>query len=211
MSPQRSSPLWRYRNGHEPFGRNWLSFHKLTKPVVAVINNAAASHLEGVGGTAEGVAQAKGEIFSGLSEHGIAVLNRDDAFYHYWLKRIPGHATLSFGLTDAADVSATLISQTAQYQFLTLQTPLGKIDVKLPLIGKHNLLNALAATAAADCAHSRLDRYQNWTRSRPAAPGRLNQHVLANGARIIDDTYNANPFSLMQQSKHWMPLTDLKF
>src|SRR3990167_10611791 len=80
---------------------------QLAKPTVAVINNAAAAHLEGLQSVA-GVAKAKGEIFLGLSHEGVAILNRDDAHFDYWRGLIGDRRYISFGLTHPADVTAIL-------------------------------------------------------------------------------------------------------
>lgn len=166
----------------------------LTHPRVAVITNAAASHLEGVGDVA-GVARAKSEIFSGLAQNGTAILNRDDAFFPFWREQIGQHAYLTFGLHPDADITVTL-HETTKTQHLTLHTPNGNIDVHLPLLGKHNVLNALAASAATMAIGIHSDAIKKGLETILPAPGRLQLHTLANGVNIIDDTYNANPFSL---------------
>ncbi len=167
---------------------------KLTRPQVAIITNASAAHLEGVGDIA-GVARAKGEIFSGLAKDGIAVLNRDDTYYTYWRDIVGTRPCMTFGLHPDADIRATVNSITQQ-QHITIHTPTGDIDVKLPLLGTHNVLNALAATAAALAINIGLIAIKDGLESIQPAPGRLQVHLLKNGVNIIDDTYNANPFSL---------------
>lgn len=167
---------------------------RLTRPNVAVITNAAAAHLEGVGDVA-GVARAKAEIFAGLPADGIAVLNRDDAFFTFWQELIAKHHYMSFGFHPDADVSTTL-HNVAQTPELTLRTPKGRLELHLPLLGKHNVFNALAATAATLVIGIELDAIKKGLEHIKPAPGRLQLHTLANGVNIIDDTYNANPFSL---------------
>lgn len=164
---------------------------KLTRPNVAVITNAAAAHLEGLGSVA-GVAKAKGEIFLGLPDNGTAVLNHDDDFYHYWLELIGQHKHLSFGFNKDADVTVTNM----QNDVISLHTPKGDVDIKLPLLGKHNVANAMAAAAAALAIGIDLNAIKAGLENIKPAPGRLQLHILANGVKIIDDTYNANPFSL---------------
>lgn len=166
----------------------------MTKPNVAVITNAAACHLEGLGDVA-GVARAKAEIFSGLQENGIAILNRDDAFFPFWHELINNRPFISFGFHPDANVRAT-IQQASDIQHITLHTPKGDIDVNLPLLGKHNVQNALAATAASIAANIPLSAIKQGLEHIKPAPGRLQVHTLSNGVSIIDDTYNANPFSL---------------
>ncbi|WP_172622804.1 UDP-N-acetylmuramoyl-tripeptide--D-alanyl-D-alanine ligase [Aquicella siphonis] len=166
----------------------------MTRPQVAVITNAAASHLEGLGDVA-GVARAKAEIFSGLPQNGIAVLNRDDAFFPFWHNLIDGRPYISFGFHPDAHVTA-VIHQAEQTQDITIQTPKGSVEVTLPLLGRHNVQNALAAAAATLAAGIGLGSIKAGLERIQPAPGRLQLHTLANGVKIIDDTYNANPFSL---------------
>lgn len=164
---------------------------QLTRPNVAVITNAAAAHLEGLGSVA-GVAKAKGEIFLGLQENGTAILNRDDDFYDYWKELVGQHKHISFGFSNNADVTITNM----QNDVISLHTPKGDIDIKLPLLGKHNIANAMAAASAALAIGIDLKAIKAGLEGIKPAPGRLQLHTLANGVKIIDDTYNANPFSL---------------
>ena len=162
---------------------------KLTQPQVAVITNAAEAHLEGLK-TVAGIAQAKGEIFLGLPPNGTAILNRDDAFFETWATLTRGRSYLTFGLKNTADVSA-IIGNT-----VTIQTPQGCFNIKLPLLGTHNLMNALAATASALALNIEISAIQRGLESVTPEPGRMQQFHLDNDIRIIDDTYNANPVSL---------------
>jgi UDP-N-acetylmuramoyl-tripeptide--D-alanyl-D-alanine ligase len=169
---------------------------KLTQPCVAVINNAAESHLEGLKSIA-GVAQAKGEIFQGLSPDGTAVLNRDDDHFEYWQKLIGSQKYLTFGLKNKADVYAEMHPNNS----ITLHTPKGSILLTLPLLGIHNVMNALAATAATLAINIDLATIKQGLENMTAAPGRMRPFTLENGTKIIDDTYNANPFSLQAAVK----------
>lgn len=167
---------------------------QLAQPQVAVINNAAEAHLEGLKDVA-GVARAKGEIFLGLSKDGTAILNRDDGHFDYWRGLVENenkHPFLTFGLQNTADVSATI----HENQDITIKTPKGKIDVMLQLLGKHNVMNSLAATAAALAINIDLSVIKQGLENVHPAPGRMRSYFLPNGPRVIDDTYNANPFSL---------------
>ncbi len=162
----------------------------LTKPQVAIINNAAEAHLEGVQDIA-GVARAKGEIFLGLQEQGVAILNNDDSHFSYWQNLIGNHRFLSFGLKNASDVTAII----KENQSIELQTPKGKINITLPLLGTHNIMNALAATAATLALDVHLTAIKQGLEQVASAPGRMQSYFLPSGTHIINDTYNANPFS----------------
>jgi len=166
----------------------------IARPTVALITNAGQAHLEGFG-SVEGVARAKGEIYSGLVEGGVAVINADDTYADYWHGLNPGRRVISFGLQKPADVSAN-VSAADQGQTLQLRTPLGECEVLLQLPGRHNALNALAATAAAIAAGATLAQVKQGLEAVAAVHGRLQLRPGRDGALIIDDTYNANPSSL---------------
>lgn len=164
---------------------------ELAKPFVAIINNAAESHLAGVE-TVAGVAQAKGEIFLGLNKNGIAILNRDDAFYFYWEDLVGDHKFFTFGMNHTADINVKI----QDHQKIIITTPKGNISLTLPLLGNHNIMNALAATAATLAIGIDLSAIKAGLENTKPAIGRMQQYPLANQILVIDDTYNANPFSL---------------
>jgi len=164
---------------------------KMVRPNIAIITNAAGAHTEFVGNV-EGVARAKSEIFTGLTPDGIAILNADDAHFEYWHKLIGDHKYITFGLGDTAHVNSRIVNQSE----FVLQTPMGEIFISLSLLGKHNIVNALAASAAALALGVDLDVIKTGLENVSAVPGRMHQYHLANNINIIDDAYNANPFSL---------------
>ena len=122
----------------------------LTKPQVAIITNAGNAHVGEFGGP-ENIVLAKGEIIEGLSETGVAVLNRDDVAFERWVKRAAGRRVLSFALRDArADFHALEMSRDPRgCPAFTLFCHEGQARVQLNLLGEHNVANALAAAAAA--------------------------------------------------------------
>jgi UDP-N-acetylmuramoyl-tripeptide--D-alanyl-D-alanine ligase len=169
----------------------------IAQPTIGVVTMCGPAHLEGFGDL-EGVATAKGKMFSALAATGTAVINADDAFSSYW-QRISSHAKrLLFGINARSDFSATHIVNRgvgAGSRF-TLQTPAGHIDIDLPLDGQHNIYNALAAAAAATTAGATLDEIKSGLAIAHPVHGRLVIAPGVNGATLIDDTYNANPASL---------------
>lgn len=166
----------------------------LTRPQVAIITNAGSAHLEGFG-TVEGVAKAKGEIFQGLSGDGVAVINADDAYASLWRRLSSGHRTLTFGLAQAADIGARGLGD-AHGSELEVLTPLGSFHLELPLPGRHNILNALAAVGAGIAMGIELEQIAAGLGSLSPVAGRLLTLSGVNGATVIDDSYNANPASL---------------
>ncbi|WP_455220073.1 UDP-N-acetylmuramoyl-tripeptide--D-alanyl-D-alanine ligase [Kaarinaea lacus] len=166
----------------------------MARPNVAMINNAAAAHLEGFG-SLEGVAKAKGEIYEGLDKDGVGVINADDQFAPLWRELTRDNKTLTFGLEQPADISCEWQGDIDGNR-LKVRTPVGEFDCTLKLLGRHNVMNAMAATAVAVAADVNLQTIANGIGALQAVPGRLQLKPGINGARVIDDTYNANPNSL---------------
>ena len=187
----------------------------LTRPNVAVITNAASAHLEGFGNL-EGVARGKGEIFSGLDLHGVAVINADDDFAPYWLSLTEQYQRILFGLQLDADVTADWQPRENGTQML-LHTPFGEAELLLPLPGRHNVMNALAATAVSLATGADPDHVVAGLSTLHTVKGRLQVVAGLPGMRILNDTYNANPTSLevalevLQQAPghRWLVLGDM--
>ena len=166
----------------------------IAMPNIAVVNNAGTAHIGEVG-SLEGIARAKGEIFEGLGDSGIAVINNNDAFADYWKSLNKNRKTLTFGLDGKADVSATFqeVDGLSQVQ---LSTPSGSIAFQLNVLGKHNISNALAASACAVALGISNADIARGLANFSAVKGRLQRKLGFNGAALIDDTYNANPDSM---------------
>lgn len=181
----------------------------IAKPQVAMITNAAAAHLEGFG-SVEGVAHAKGEIFSGLEANATvstaAIINRDDAMADYWRSLVAGHACIEFGLNIDAQVTMApgsyAMGKTVTSQGLAvatkfeMRTPQGSCEIKIGLLGQHNVINALAAASATLAVGVDLSDIQAGLAQMQAVAGRLQPWLGKRGCIVIDDTYNANPDSL---------------
>ncbi len=169
----------------------------LVEPTVGVITNANAAHLEGFGSVA-GVAAAKGELLDHLPRAGAAVLNADDKFYTDWRARSRAELVVSFGFGPRADctVRGEVRTEPGGSAF-TLQLPDGEaLPISLPLLGKHNVMNALAAAAAADAIGAGADEIILGLAAADAVGGRLKLRPGRAGSVVIDDAYNANPASV---------------
>ena len=168
----------------------------LTRPEAALVNNLAAAHLEGFGSLA-GVAKAKGEIFTGLPENGIAILNADNNDWANWQQVIGDRTVWRFSPNAAgSDFSAANVRITSQGTEFTLNTPKGSVDVLLPLPGRHNIANALAATALATAVGADLSAVKAGLAQLKAVPGRLFPIHLTDSQLLLDDSYNANVGSM---------------
>ncbi len=166
---------------------------------VVIITNAGAAHIEGFG-SLDGVAKGKGEIIETLNKDGIAVINHDDGYFNYWKSVAGNRRILSFGLNDGADVTAKAIkTEIRNNAFVTtfeLVTAQGTVDINLKLAGRHNVVNALAATAASLALGIGLKQIKQGLESVKPVTGRLQPLVSRLGNIVIDDTYNANSASL---------------
>jgi len=189
----------------------------LANPDVVVITNAAAAHLEGFG-SIEGVAHAKGEILQNPERPKIAVLNADDAYFDYWSSLVEDVRSVSFGRGPGADVYADDVVVGVEQSRFRLHLPSGEIDLCLPLAGIHNVRNACAAAAVA---HSLgIDDAQIKTALEGVSPisGRLQAVRGTNGSTLFDDSYNANPRSVVAAAEflsqlsgeNWLVLGDMK-
>lgn len=171
---------------------------ELVKPDVAMINNIAAAHLEGFGDLC-GVARAKGEIFSGLGEGGVALYNKDTKYTNKWQWRLTDKQVGTFSClnpTNADVASSNVILDVNGCASFDLKTPIGESKIALTVPGKHNVCNAVAAASAAiECGASLLDIRLGLAEMAPVK-GRLNIHQLGEDIRLIDDTYNANVESI---------------
>src|SRR5690625_3852789 len=150
---------------------------ELVRPAVGVITNVGPSHLHGFGSLI-GVAQAKGELLQGLAAESVAVINADDDQAPLWRRLAGGRRVIDFGMTQPAAVSA----QNVVGSGFQLQTPVGEVPVQLPLPGRHNIMNALAAAAAALALSIPLAQIASGLAAVPSIPGRLNRRAARAGA-----------------------------
>jgi len=167
---------------------------KISRPTVALINNATSAHLGGLG-SVEAIAKAKGEIFEGLAAEGIAVINVDDVFAPLWKKLAAPHPVMTFGLDGGADVSADYQLH-ANGSDVQMHTPDGATEFHLPVSGLHNIRNALAAATTALAMQIPLAVIAQGLANFGGVKGRLQHRAGVNGALVIDDSYNANPASV---------------
>ncbi|TYK65353.1 UDP-N-acetylmuramoyl-tripeptide--D-alanyl-D-alanine ligase [Colwellia echini] len=184
----------------------------LAKPDVAVINNIAAAHLEGFGDLC-GVARAKGEIFSGLGENGVALYNQDTKYTSQWQWRLTDKIVRTFSCASPCDGSVDIKPDSSSKKAdcysenvvldvngcasFTLHSERGNCEVNLTVPGKHNVCNAVAAASIALEFGASLDDIRLGLAQMQPVKGRLNLHQLRDdesgcSIKLIDDTYNAN-------------------
>lgn len=187
----------------------------MAEPDVAVINNVGAAHLEGFG-SLQGVAEAKGEIFSGLKAEGMGVINMDMPYLDTWKHILGARQYKSFGLQQPADITALdlQLSVTGSHFMVRLDGVCHFIS--LPLPGIHNVSNALAAIAVCSALDIAPEAIVKGLAAIKSVPHRLQLRQAVNNSLVLDDTYNANPGSFSQALQtlmqfpgaHWLVLGD---
>ncbi|ELP2650786.1 UDP-N-acetylmuramoyl-tripeptide--D-alanyl-D-alanine ligase [Vibrio fluvialis] len=165
----------------------------LVKPDVALVNNVAAAHLEGFG-SIDGVKRAKGEIYQGLSVGKTAVVNLDSQGGELWQTVLADKCVKTFSVTEhSADFyPRDIVLNAAGEASFVLVTPIGEVAVKLGIIGKHNVGNALAASALAIEMGATLADIQHGLAHLSKVKGRVDVSELTDKITLIDDSYNAS-------------------
>ena len=212
----------RYRYAVVEMGANHpgeiAALTSIARPTVAVITQCAPAHLQGFG-SVDGVARAKAEIFEGLGQGGTAIVNADDDHAMLWRDKARAYRQISFSMRRDADVYASGIDfdTTTNISSFTLHVSDGETGVQLPLPGHHNVHNALAAAACCVAVGIGIETIKTGLETIKSIKGRLQIKKGKSGARICDDTYNANPASLeaaltvvtSYPGRHWLVLGDM--
>jgi len=166
----------------------------IAQPTVGLVNNAQREHQEFMH-TVEAVALENGSVLAALPADGVAVYPGDDTYTALWQGLSRHCRSISFGLSEACDVHATY-SSTGFGNNLKVTTPGGAFALTLAAAGEHNVRNALAAIACALAAGIDEATIVRGLEAFAPVGGRLQRKQAANGALVIDDTYNANPDSM---------------
>jgi len=164
----------------------------IARPDVAVVTTAQRAHLEGFG-TLDTVAREKGQIYRFLASDGTAVIPADDPHASLWREMAAGRRVLAFG--RGGEVSGTAEPLSWGWR-LHVRAPGEEAAFSLPLPGRHNVHNALAAIACAVALAVPLDAAARALAAFVPVPGRLQPIPGEYGSLLIDDTYNANPDSM---------------
>lgn len=162
---------------------------RIAEPTLTVITNVGPAHLESFG-SLDGVARAKWELVEAMGPSGVAVLNHDDPYLRSAAERWPGRRVW-FGSDRQADF---WVDQIVEDPWGIRATVNRRYPIRLPMPGRHNLLNALAAVACAQLVGVDIGQAIGALASYIPLRGRLERQIVG-GVRFINDAYNANPCS----------------
>jgi UDP-N-acetylmuramoyl-tripeptide--D-alanyl-D-alanine ligase len=174
----------------------------MTQPTVALVNNAQREHQEHMA-TVDAVAQENGEVIHALPIDGVAVFPANDAYTPLWQSFAGERMCMRFSMkpVDASLAEVQLINAEwlQDHWSMQAQTPMGVLHTQLNIAGRHNVSNALAATAAALAAGVSLEVISQGLKKFEPVKGRSRAFGITCGGHdvtVVDDTYNANPDSV---------------
>jgi len=176
---------------------------KIVRPDIAIITTIAAVHIEAFDDGLEGIARAKAEIFDGMEEGGIAILNRDLEQYDFLLSLAKDNKlrVISFGEHIQSDIRMTQCVEASNgtHSHACLMGQGGEFT--LPIAGKHLAMNALAVLAAVHFSGADLDKAINSLQAQEYTTGRgaretINMGDPNNPVILIDESYNASPVAM---------------
>jgi len=188
----------------------------IARPHIALVNNVAPAHLERMGSLL-GIAQTKAAIYESLPGDGVAIINADDAFCQFFADIAAPRRCLRFALEHSADISAHAVLLDSEGSRFDLQLPNATLPIRLRLPGRHNVMNALAASAMAHAAGVPAAIIGEGLHAARGVAGRQQVRVLSQTVTVIDDSYNANPGSVAAaidrlastEGETWLVLGDM--
>ncbi len=188
---------------------------EMAEPQFSIINNVGAAHLEGFGDLM-GVAKAKAEIYLGLAEDGMGIINADMEYVDQWKQVLGNRKNISFAIENDADIKAQDLQIDTNSSHFMVELAGDFHYVNVPLPGLHNVANALAAIAMTYAIGIPGADMVKGLATMSSVPHRLQVRAGINQSQLIDDTYNANPDSYQQAlatlssfaGEHWLVLGD---
>ena len=168
---------------------------RIARPDIALVNNALRAHIGCGFNDVSDIARAKSEIYQGLPPHGMALIPAEDAHVTLFQTAAGAYPQRSFGLRQG-DVWVDELELAPLSSRFVLHAGDAAAAVNLPVAGQHNIANAVAAAALVFSAGFRLAEIAAGLAQFHNIKGRLQLKTSYLGARVLDDTYNANPDSM---------------
>lgn len=168
---------------------------KITEPDAAVITNIGKAHLKNFRDEKD-IALSKSEIFDHMNKNGAVVLNADDKYFPLINKKAELKRKYSFGLSKKASVFPTDLAESGDSSAFAVKFKGSLLKIKVPVPGAHNVYNALAAIALSKALGIGGNKISKGISNFRPSSRRTIISYLRNGAKIINDSYNANPSSM---------------
>ena len=166
---------------------------EIARPNATIITNIGESHLQDLG-SRDAIAEAKLEIIKGLEENGVLVYNGDEPLLERKLQNTTVH-TIRFGTATSNDLYPLSIKLEGDGTYFTVNKA-SSITFFIPVLGKHNVNNALATIAVADLFGVKWENMKNGLQKVKMTTMRMEMVNAKNGLSIINDAYNASPTSM---------------
>ena len=166
---------------------------EISKPHIALITNIGEAHIQNFK-SKDNIAEAKKELLNNSDQLETAILPRDDDYYQFLAKDKENLKQITFGFTKEATINYKILDR----QTITINTPKENFNVKINLLGKHNISNILAACACSYALGIPINIIKEGIEAVKPFPGRLEIIDSSSGAIIINDSYNSNPTSMRE-------------
>ena len=166
-------------------------------PDLTVLTNIGEAHI-GLLGSKENIFKAKSELLQSLDKDGVAILNSDDPYFFKMREIVKDKKVCTFGIENKSDIMAYNIRLTSNKGMrftLVVQNNKSK-EIYFPLLGRHNIYNALAATAAVFSLGTELELIDKGLSSFKPLDLHMQLSNFYNGIKILNDSYNASPLSV---------------
>ena len=193
---------------------------RIARPTLGIVTNVGVAHL-GEFGSVEAIADAKAELLDSLPQGGVAVLNADDPSFGVMVERARQRSAriVRFGCReetigskqpdDAVHATEIVLDSGLRPSFV-VRSGWGSVPITLRARGAHQVPNALAAAAAALSMGVTLEELQVGLRAAVLSPARMDLVACRSGARVLNDSYNANPASMRVGLDALLGLTDAR-
>ena len=166
-------------------------------PDLAVITNIGEAHI-GLLGSKDNIFKAKSELLQALDKDGIAIINRDDSYFFKMWEIVKDKRVYTFAIENRSDIMARnirMVSDKGMRFSLEVQNSKSR-EIYFPLLGRHNIYNAIAASAVAFALGIELDLIERGLYSFKPLDMHMQLSNFYNGIKILNDSYNASPLSV---------------
>lgn len=173
----------------------------IAKPTISVITNVGTSHIGNLG-SRENILKAKLEILEGMEKPQVIINNDNDMLNKWYINNIDKSYIHTFAIENKSDIMAKNIELYEEYSTFMCDIDGKSVNVKVPIGGNHFVLNALCAICVGNALNMEIDLIRNGIEEFKLTKKRMDVKNLRNGAKIINDSYNASFESMKEALKY---------